>query len=98
MSPFEAEVAAYVERLNESAQALIEAGKNPLYKVFGYSPPGPAHARIFCENGPGRSSRAFFSRDGKIRRSDSWKKPGRILGEHTDPRVFDYILQGRAAL
>jgi len=88
---FEATVEAYVAALNARANELIAAGKAPLYLSFGFTM-GPKHARIFANHGgTSRSSRAFFSRDGLIRRADSWKAAGRILGKHDSADAFAYI-------
>jgi len=88
---FEVTVEAFVAKLNARSAELAAAGKSPLYKSFGYTM-GPKHARIFSICGSSRSSRAFFSRDGLIRRADSWKAAGRVLGSHDSDGAFAYVL------
>lgn len=89
---FLSKVSAIVNALNTQAAALAAEGKRPLYRNFGFTM-GPRHARIFAmQGGDTRSARAFVGVDGNIRRSDSWKKPGRVLGSHESPDAYAYIL------
>jgi hypothetical protein len=88
---FEAQVQAFVTALNDRAIALTAAGRRPLYRDFGFTI-GPKHARIFSQHSPGsRSSRAFFGRDGLLRRADSWKQAGRVLGTVDSAGAFAYV-------
>jgi hypothetical protein len=88
---YENTVRAFVATLNARAEAARAAGRKPLYPSFDYTL-GPRHARVFCVNGSSRSSRAFVGADGVVRRSDSWKKPGRALGAPTSEEVIAYVL------
>lgn len=86
----ETQAKALCEALNARAAALqAEHGKAPLYRNFGYEL-GRKYARIFwSDKGGGRSALAFVDAEGVVRRADSWKKAGRLLGHRVD--VVDYV-------
>lgn len=82
---------AFTKRLNDNAQALIAQGKKPLYETFGFEM-GQKHARVFTVVGSSRSAHAFVCNDGTIKRADSWKAAGRIIGAtHTSDDAFAYV-------
>lgn len=81
----------FVDALNKVLEDHVAAGRKPLYKRFGFEV-GSKHARVFhIDGGDFRSAAAFVSSDGFIRRSDSWKKPGRILGALDCPKALAYV-------
>lgn len=66
-------------------------GKAPLYRDFGFEV-GRKYARIFwTDRGGSRSALAFVDVDGVVRRSDSWKKAGRVLGKCLDVAVIAHV-------
>lgn len=82
----------FVARLNAEAQQELAHGRKPLYTTFGYEM-GQKHARIFSMCGSSRSARAFVCNDGTIKRADSWKASGRILGAtYESADAFAYVL------
>lgn len=90
---FAAAVAAFVQVLNNDVALQIAKGNRPQYRQFGYTM-GSKHARIFsmCEHNDSRSSRMFMSIDGLVRRADSWKQVGRVLGSWADVAPRGYAL------
>lgn len=81
----ETQAKTFCEALNaRAAQLEAERGKRPMYHSFGYEV-GRKYARIFWTDTNGsRSALAFVDADGIVRRSDSWKKAGRVLGHYTE--------------
>jgi hypothetical protein len=86
---FETRAKRLVEALNQNVEKRAGKGR-PLYQQFEYML-GQKHARIYTIIGGGKSAIAFLGRDGFIRRADSWRKTGRILGEHDSRTAFEYI-------
>lgn len=81
----------FVKALNARAEERIADGCEPLYKRFGFEV-GRTHARVFTIDSAGhRSATAFVSADGYVRHSDSWKKPGRVIGAHGCSKVLDLV-------
>ncbi len=80
------------EALNARANDLqAKNGKAPLYRNFGYEL-GRKYARIFWATDSGaRSALAFVDAEGTVRRSDSWKQAGRVLGHSVDELVIAYV-------
>lgn len=90
--PLEAIAKTFCEALNARATELqAKHGKRPLYYGFGFEL-GRKYARIFWSTDSGqRSALAFVDAEGVVRRSDSWKQAGRVLGSSTSREVIEYV-------
>jgi hypothetical protein len=78
--------------LNARADLMTaKLGRRPTYHNFGFEI-GRKYARIFWSTDSGsRSALAFVAADGTVRRSDSWKAAGRILGQSSDEAVIAFV-------
>lgn len=83
---------AFCVALNARAAELqAQHGKRPLYRNFGFEL-GRKYARIFWATDSGqRSALAFVDADGVVRRSDSWKQAGRVLGQSDAREIIEYV-------
>lgn len=88
----EATAKTFCEALNARAAELqAKYGKRPLYHSFGYEL-GRKYARIFWTDTNGsRSALAFVDAEGVVRRSDSWKQAGRILGQASARETIEFV-------
>jgi hypothetical protein len=87
----EAQATAFCEALNARAAMLTAEGRRPLYRNFGFEL-GRKYARIFSTDGAGsRSASAFVDVEGVVRRADSWKKAGRIVGRCDELAAIAYV-------
>ena len=88
----EQQATAFCEALNARAVELTaKHGIKPLYRNFGFEV-GRKYARIFWSTDSGqRSAAAFVDADGVVRRSDSWKQAGRILGQRDAVAVIEFV-------
>jgi hypothetical protein len=89
----EAQATAFCEALNARSNALaVKLGRKPTYRNFGFEL-GRKYARIFWSTDSGqRSALAFVDADGVVRRSDSWKAAGRILGQRDAEAVIALVV------
>jgi hypothetical protein len=87
-----AHATAFVAALNARADLMTaKLGRRPTYHDFGFEL-GRKYARIFWSTeGGSRSALAFVAADGIVRRSDSWKAAGRILGHASDEAVIAFV-------
>jgi len=92
ISTIEIQAQAFVAALNARAEVLaVESGRRPLYNNFGFEL-GRKYARIFWATKSGsRSALAFVDAEGVVRRSDSWKAAGRVLGTVTDGATVAFV-------
>ncbi len=87
----EEQATGFVAALNARAEALIASGKRPIYRNFGFEL-GRKYARIFWSTDSGaRSALVFVAADGVVRRADSWKQAGRILGSADAENVVSWV-------
>jgi glycosyltransferase A (GT-A) superfamily protein (DUF2064 family) len=88
----EQQATAFCEALNaRAAEMTAKLGRKPTYHNFGFEL-GRKYARIFWSTDSGqRSALAFVDADGVVRRSDSWKAAGRILGRRDAVEVIAFV-------